>query len=402
MVSRPRDLARHKPLSIARAAPALLTLVLLAGCRDAKHVAPQVVEAQQPTHYVAETTCAKCHAAHTEGYRSSAHALTSSWPTPENMNGHFEAPENRMTTIDPNVSFVMERENGGYFQTALVTTPAQTLQRKERMDVIIGSGRKGQTYLYWHADQLFELPVSLWTQTKEWMNSPGYPDGSANFERGSSNRCLECHATSFHSLAPPRNRFERGSLTLGISCQKCHGPAGAHVARFEQNPTATGGPTDIVNPAKLSRERQMDLCSLCHAGLGKSLTPPLSYIAGDVLAKHLALSTPSPETQLDPHGSQAQALLLSRCFQSSQTMTCTTCHDVHQTQRSVSALSANCVACHTPEKCGRFKTLGPAITQSCVTCHMPLETTEKIVMRINGRRVQPQVRNHRIGIYPGH
>lgn len=359
-----------------------------------------MAKAADRAHHVDEATCAKCHEGHAASYFHSAHALTSSRPTPATVKGRFDAEGNRMTTIDPNVSFLMERLKDDFFQTALVTTPARTLQRKERIDVVVGSGRKGQTYLFWDADRLFELPVSTWTATGEWMNSPGYPDGSANFDRGASDRCLECHATSFESLSPPRNRFARDSLRLGISCQKCHGPASRHVARFEQNPRANGGPTDIVNPAKLPRERQMDLCALCHAGVGKSLTPPLSFAPGDVLAKHLAITPPSADAPLDPHGSQVQALLGSRCFQSSGTMTCTTCHDVHQTQRSVTDQSANCRACHAPDNCGRFASLGAAITQSCVSCHMPLETTEKIVMRINGRKVQPQVRNHRIGIYP--
>ena len=32
---------------------------------------------------------------------------------------------------------------------------------KEKFGIVIGSGRHGQTYLYWDEDELYELPVSL-------------------------------------------------------------------------------------------------------------------------------------------------------------------------------------------------------------------------------------------------
>jgi hypothetical protein len=48
--------------------------------------------------------------------------------------------------------------------------------------VVVGSGEKGQTYLYWNEDQLFQSPVSYWTRPG-WVDSPGYRDGFANFDR---------------------------------------------------------------------------------------------------------------------------------------------------------------------------------------------------------------------------
>jgi len=39
------------------------------------------------------------------------------------------------------------------------------------MDIVIGSGVRGQSYLYWHGDQLYELPVSYWSDGSRWINS---------------------------------------------------------------------------------------------------------------------------------------------------------------------------------------------------------------------------------------
>src|SRR5213078_4429349 len=105
-----------------------------------------------------------------------------------------------------------------------------TATLSERFDIVLGSGRKGQTYLCWRAgDQLFELPVSYWTELRRWINSPGYEDGQLNFSRPVSPRCLECHASAFESLPAPGiiNRYNKTNYILGIACEKCHGPGQA-------------------------------------------------------------------------------------------------------------------------------------------------------------------------------
>ena len=89
----------------------------------------------------------------------------------------------------------------------------------------------------------------------------------------------------------------------------------------------------------------------------------------------------------------------SRCYQESGTMTCVTCHDVHQPQRDAAAFSQRCLSCHQVQSCGRFKTLGSQIAGRCVDCHMPLQTSNLIVSDANGRSVRPKVRNHWIKIY---
>ena len=389
--------------NIRCASASVLLVFILAGC--SRETSPATA-LPPPTSiatssFIDDATCAKCHADQAEAHHRSAHALTSSFATKETIKGNFQPGSNSMMTIDPNVSFLMEQKEHGFFQAAIVTTPIQTLRRRERIDVVVGSGHKAQTYLYWNDDYLFELPVSVWMATGEWMNSPGYPDGTANFDRGVSNRCLECHATHFVSETSSRHRFERSSIVPGISCQKCHGPGDEHVAQFSTGALPiNSGDTRIVNPAKLTRERQMDLCSLCHAGVGIPLKPPLSYSAGDELSKFITFPPSSAVVPIDPHRSQAQGLMASACYQQSRTMTCSTCHDAHQTQRAAVDFSPRCMSCHQKEGCGKFSSLVPEIQTNCVDCHMPLTTTEKIVLRINGRKVQPNVRAHRIGIYP--
>ena len=280
------------------------------------------------------------------------------------------------------------------------TPSGQILERSERIDVVIGSGRKGQTHLFWDGDALFQLPVSYWTEMAEWVNSPGYVDGTADFERPIAPRCLECHASSFAATASP-NRYDKASLRVGISCEKCHGPGAEHVAHFSSKvprPAVSG--SDIVNPAKLPRARQMDVCALCHAGIGNPRAPALSFVPGRALNEYLDTPRLKTAAHVDVHGSQVQLLERSRCFQASPSMTCATCHDVHTSQRDPASFVSDCLKCHQVENCGTFPRLGHAIDRQCITCHMPLQETEQIIISgRDGRSLQPKVRNHEIRIY---
>src|SRR6185369_12136620 len=109
--------------------------------------------------------------------------------------------------------------------------------------------------------------------------------------------------------------YRRADYVLGVSCERCHGPGKQHA---ELNRPGAPKPTDqaIVNPAKLPRDRQLALCSLCHGGIG--------------VAKEdfLKLEIPKEDEALDVHGNQVALLERSKCFKSSS-MTCSTCHDVH-------------------------------------------------------------------------
>lgn len=351
----------------------------------------------------ADAACFDCHQEKAVSYAQTAHHRTSLPASGDSIHGSFAAGANRLRTRNPNLYFQMDANDRGFFQTAIArTSPTEVLTRSERIEVVVGSGRKGQTYLFWDDDRLFQLPVSYWTEGNVWVNSPGYLDGRADFERPIARRCLECHATAFESRAPPENAYVKNSLVLGLSCEKCHGPGEKHIALYRSNtPPASPADAAIVNPARLSRERQMDLCALCHAGIGEPLTTPGSFVPGDELAKHLVFPHEPLGTHIDVHGSQVQLLERSRCFQASPSLTCTTCHDVHQTQRDSGAMSQSCVNCHQIERCGEFRRRGRAIAGQCVTCHMPLEQTDRItIAKATGGRMDPSVRNHRIAIYP--
>ena len=351
--------------------------------------------------YVGDETCRSCHADKTGTYHSTAHYLTSVEPSHESILGDFVDGRNILKTANPNLYFQMEEKHvdgkeDQFLQTAVAGTPPHVNERSERFAVVVGSGEKGQTYLYWNDDQLFQLPVSWWRKVG-WVNSPGYRDGFADFDRAIIPRCLECHATYFQSLSPPTNRYNTAGFSLGIQCEKCHGPGREHVQREKLNSAAVQGPA-ILNPARFTRERQMDLCAWCHAGHGNPLRPTFSYLPNQPLNEYIQFPPPDPSAPLDVHGNQVELLTQSRCFRSSN-MTCLTCHDVHTPQHDLAQFSARCLTCHKPDS-ATFARADHPVTKNCIDCHMPRQETNLIVFDWKGTSVRPEMRNHWIKVYP--
>ena len=289
--------------------------------------------------YVGDQACAQCHQDKFDTYEKTAHNLTSQIASQDTIVGTFTPGANTMTTANPNLSFAMEKKGEEFFQTAIWASPDGRAPRThtERLDLVVGSGGKGQTYLYWRDNQLFQLPAGYSTVLRRWITSPGYIDGQADFERAIIPRCLECHATYFDSVIPDPdvNMYGTKNYVLGISCERCHGPGRAHAASYQGRTGAAGaGPEKIVNPAKLSAARQADVCAQCHGGQGDRFpAPAFSYVPGQPLAK---LHRPGPDRfreGVDVHGKQGKLLMKSQCYQMSANMNCSTCHDVHKRAR---------------------------------------------------------------------
>ena len=366
-------------------------LLALAGCD--RWEAPPLVAGV----LVGDSTCVSCHP-EMSAFAGTAHRRTSSPPSPPNIHGSFAPGENVLRTANPYLHYRMEARADGFLQTAVVLSAVDSTERSERFDIVVGSGRKGQSYLYWDEDRLFQLPVSYWVGLG-WVNSPGYPDGAAIFDRAVFPRCLECHAT----YAPPAqdggtsNRYDRATVALGVSCESCHGAGGEHVERVGSGARRLRGAA-IVSPADLPRERRVEGCALCHGGIGESLRPPFSYTPGAPLGEFLRLPVPIPGEPVDVHGNQVALLMRSPCFQGSE-MTCSTCHDVHRPQADLAEFSATCSSCH--ETGGDIPAdHGASMPGNCVDCHMPELPTSAIFTNASGGRVRPSVRTHWIGIYP--
>jgi cytochrome c554/c'-like protein len=354
-----------------------------------------------PSNAVGDATCISCHRDKAT-FEQTAHHLTTRPPTRGAIAASFRPGENILATANPALRFRMDSTDSGFYQTAIVGVAPDTTTQTHRFDFVAGSGRKGQSYLWHDGDRLYQLPVSYWVGIG-WINSPGYRDGTLNFDRPIPPRCLECHSAGFESV-PGLNAANRYNLTtpmLGIACETCHTAGQAHVRRersvLRVLPRALV-PSGIVNPAKLPRARRIDQCALCHGGALATKTPAFTYVPGEPLAEHLDPSSAPFTSEVDVHGNQVALLERSKCFQRSQ-MTCATCHDAHQTQRDVAALSGKCLTCHPPQS-KTFPHRGQSLEGKCVDCHMPKLASNLIISTFQGQQERPLVRTHWIKVYP--
>jgi len=380
-----------------------LLLPLAAPAQTARRATLPGGESKPPSRdsYAGDDACLTCHEAEAKAHAGTAHHLTSQIAGAGSIAGNFHPGSNIFKTSNPSLLFKMTADGDGYHQTAVdQLSPAKSIELTERFDIVVGAGRKSQTYLYWKGDELFELPVSWWAKSGTWINSPGYQDGAVRFDRIIVPRCLECHASYFESTPPPSNRYARDRLTLGITCERCHGPGREHVTLYRSpSPPKPDAAKAIVNPASLARNRQIDACALCHAGLGEPLAPALSFVSGDALDKYIRIPAMDSDLPLDVHGNQVQLLKRSRCFQASN-MTCSTCHNVHRQERDPAAFSRYCLDCHQAKQCGKYATMGEQITRNCIDCHMPLRQSQALFSDSNDQTLQRAVRDHRVAIYP--
>ena len=340
--------------------------------------------------------CEACHPEIVATFRETAHFRTSADASAPSIKGQFAAGRNVLRTGSPGIYFRMERRDNAFYQTAVDS--ARGRSRTERIDLVVGSGRRGQTYLYWRGGLLFELPASYLVGIERWINSPGYVDGQIDFGRLIVPHCLECHSTSFPiRTVAGAARYSR-DYVLGISCEKCHGDGRAHVRYETSHPTETSG-RFILNPARFSRDRKVDNCALCHAGERDPKVPPFSYRPGDKLDDYFGPPANAAATP-DVHGNQVALLQRSKCFRSSPGMSCSTCHDVHRPQRDVTAFVEKCLACHETSQHPMATEIGGRLTTACIDCHMPNRRSKAIEINTSTKQFALYFRSHAIGIYP--
>jgi hypothetical protein len=341
--------------------------------------------------------CRTCHQKISDTYLRTAHAQTSAEARARTIKGDFSEGHNRLRTKVAGTFFEMVERDGRFYQVAFESGRMGT--RSEPFDLVVGSGRKGQSYLYWKDGRLFQLPVSYLVGPQTWINSPGYPDGVVDFERPIHPRCLECHATSFRAEPGPGGWRFSSAYQLGLTCEKCHGAGDQHAAYHASNPGDSGG-KHIFNPARVARSVRLDGCGLCHSGGRELLGPPFSYRPGARLDEYLLPHSPQDTSVPDVHGNQVGLLQRSKCFRSSPDMSCSTCHDVHQTRRDLSQLAQKCLGCHQTSQHKMAARIGPRLVSACVDCHMPNQRSGALAITQPTGESGVQYRSHAIGIYP--
>lgn len=357
--------------------------------------------------YVSSEKCMSCHKEIYENHIKTAHYLTGQPASEETIRGSFQKGKNTYS-YTPEIILSMQKRDSGLFQVAYFKGEEK---KAMRFDLVIGSGVMGQSFLTWRNNQLYQLPITYFTEAGQWSNSPGFPNDRVLIDRPATSRCLECHVSYAEGISGPAlepTGFDRNKIIYGVDCQKCHGPAAKHVEYQTQHPQDTNAKY-IVNPAMLSRQQQLDICTLCHGGNIQKTKPSFEFTAGKNLSDYFSIDSHNNvvlnSSEIDVHGNQVGLLKASKCFTLSKAMTCSTCHNTHENERGKTELfSQRCINCHHM-KDEKLKTTTHlqvnAIEKNCIDCHMPAQPSKSIAVFLQGEETPrtSKLRSHYIGIY---
>jgi predicted CXXCH cytochrome family protein len=155
----------------------------------------------------------------------------------------------------------------------------------------------------------------------------------------------------------------------------------------------------IVNPLRLSRDLNEAICNQCHLESvasavvrGQSREAFRPGLAWNDFVANYAYQEPRGGMTVTGHVEQMHA---SRCYQKSDALTCTTCHDPHHSPRPDERREHYrmvCLSCHDEKACRASPEARFAKNQDeCAACHMPRSAVEIPHLAFT---------HHRIGLHP--
>jgi hypothetical protein len=352
--------------------------------------------------YAGSAKCATCHQDIYNTHIKTAHFLTSQKSSEQNIKGSMENDKNKFY-YNPYIYVAVQKRGDIFYQVEYVNG-VEKFSRP--VDITVGSGKRGQTFLNWSQNRLFQLPLTYFTSLGQWTNSPGFSNRVV-FNRPITSRCLECHSTYFEVDSKEGamiDEFSNAKIIYGVDCEKCHGPGAQHVDFQTKNPTEKKAQF-IINPKNLDRQQNLDNCRLCHGGRLAKTKPSFSFIVGDRLSDYFHIDSLGPDvTNIDVHGNQYGMMAASKCFRMSQ-MTCQICHNPHENETGKKEVfSQRCISCHSEQHnnfCRMKNKVGNTISNNCIDCHMPELPSKAIMVLLQGENIptSASMRSHYISIY---
>jgi len=351
-----------------------------------------------PTDYVDSRLCAQCHARIYEAYQRTGMARSFYRPAPGNTVEDYSL-NNKYYHPASDTHFTMVARNGKSYQRRYQVgfRGEQTNVDEKEINFVIGSGNHVRTYLHrTSAGALLELPLAWYAEKGGyWAMNPGYDKSDQpNSRRKINYECMFCH-NAYPNIPAGHDQLRSeplftGALPEGIDCQRCHGPGRRHIqAAQDRGVTRYTIAKAIVNPARLTPTRQMEVCMQCHLETDSMPFPhailkydrgPFSYQPGEPLGNFMLFfdHASAPREDRFQIVSSVYRLEMSACFRKSNgALQCTTCHDPHGISEGREA--AACLRCHATTIQQEVASGRHTPLTSCIECHMPKRRTSDVV-----------------------
>ena len=340
----------------------------------------QNVNTQSGLEYIGDETCAKCHTQIYDSYKRTPMAHASGAAMDNFMPADF-------THRKSGVHYRIYSDSGQAW-LSFDRDGNNPIHGKRELLYYIGSGRRGLTYLFADDGFVFESPINWYGDRHVWDMTPSYQNAvEVPLNLPAHPGCLHCHVSGMRAPQDgTENRYETPLLThSGVSCERCHGPAAAHIR---------GGA--VVNPAKLPPDRRDAICMQCHMEGRVSIERPGRHVyefrPGDSLSDYVRYYVLADSSSSLGAVSQVEALAQSGCKRAAgDSMSCTSCHDPHSSPSALQRVAyfrEKCLACHGE----KFGAKHHPKQKDCTGCHMPALPSKDVA--------HTEVTDHRIPRVP--
>ena len=396
--------------------PAVIAIVMALAASLCFHAANAAGQTDAPPTFVEAAACAGCHAAETQRWKTSHHALAMQKATAATVLGDFtnatlthhgvtttfscdgekfmvgtEGPDGALHDYEIAYTF------GVYpLQQYLIAFPGG---RYQALGIAWDSRPKDQGGQHWfplYPGQILRAGDNLhWTGRDQTWNY----------------QCASCHSTDLkknYDLAA--NSYATSWSDVNVACEACHGPGSRHVAWAKARAAESSGPSQAetnrhqpetsnmglttrlepashdhwqMNPATGIAQRseplnsqELDICAGCHSRRKVIAKDPPAGAA--FLDAYLpALLEPGlyhADGQIDGEVFEYGSFVQSRMYHAG--VTCSNCHEPHSLALREQG-NALCAQCHLPAKFDvaehHHHQQGSAGAQ-CINCHMPSKT----------------------------
>ena len=263
------------------------------------------------------------------------------------------------------------REGDHYFVEESLRAPdgSALTTWTEPLTMSLSAGSYGMSFYFRQGNRFYQAPIDYYAKLGRWdVDAGAAAGGDFRFSKALSTSCISCHSDYPRRLAGSDEVFV-DPMPTGVGCERCHGPGEKHVksARAE----------DIVNPARLPAEKQLDTCAQCHESDHFGLRAghdDFSYRPGEPLvASQTSWVADPPEADRFILLAHPERMVESACYRGSKgALTCTSCHDPHVSSMDEppSFWDQKCNACHESHPCSESATARAVEKDHCVSCHM--------------------------------
>jgi len=346
----------------------------LPGVRESRFL-----NAEANVKYVGSAICSGCHPTATETYLQTTHSKALDDPNPwhEPAAAHF-----RHTLSGRNYEVYYQDGQIWHRESIDIQDGEKLVLADYPMRYAIGSGNHSRSYIAALDGFLVESPITWYASKGRWDMSPGYDhERHRGFERAVDAGCLVCHAGRVTPIASAVAKVEMGELAIG--CESCHGPGSLHALHHESNAHEPGAADyTIVHPGRMTRAEAEAVCSQCHLRSAATVLVRGRALADFRPGLHLEDFRVDYREELQDKSmtvvGHMEQMRRSRCYQNSETLTCTTCHDLHAKagQLTPAYFRQKCLDCHVDCGLEAAERMKQDASDNCVGCHMPKTATD--------------------------